>query len=219
MRSLTLARHIQADAGAQVEFVDETRFRQRFNGALGRYRTINDFQGNATRSGGYAQLRLSAGPLTVIPGARADHWTLTDQTTASPWIQGEWQVSRSTFIRGGTGIYRQFPEFEQVIGAFGLPGAGAQRADQYDLGFEQRIGPTLRWQVTVFDREESGFFRRPAAETRIVNGRVIRGVTAAPYENALEGFARGVELLVQRRNAHGVSGWLAYSYGRTHQDG
>ena len=215
--TLTLAPHVLADAGAQAEFVDETRFRQRFSGALGRYRTINDFHGRATRSGGYAQVRFTAGPLTIIPGARADHWTLTDETTASPWVQGEWQLSRSTTIRGGTGIYRQFPEFEQVIGTLGLPGAGAQRADQYDLGFEHRIGTSLRWQATVFDREESGFFRRPAAETRLVNGRVVRGVVTAPYENALEGFARGVELLIQRRSTRGLSGWFAYSYGRTHR--
>ena len=215
--SLTLARHLQADAGVQGEFVDETRFRQRFSGALGRYRTINDFHGRATRSGGYAQVRFTAGPLTVIPGARADHWTLTDETTASPWVQGEWQLSHSMFVRGGTGIYRQYPDFEQVIGTLGLPGAGAQSAAQYDLGFEHRMGTSLRWQATIFDREEEGFFRRPGSETRLVNGRVIRGVVTAPYENGLLGYARGVELLIQRRATRGLSGWLAYSYGRAHR--
>lgn len=215
--TVTLSRHVLADAGAQAEFVDETRFRQRFSGALGRYRTINDFQGHATRSGGYAQVRLTAGPVTFIPGARVDHWTLTDETTASPWLQGEWQLSKAMTLRGGSGIYRQFPDFEQVIGTLGLPGADAQRADQYDLGFEHRIGSSLRWQATVFDREESGFFRRPAAETRLINGRVVRGAVTAPYENQLDGYARGVEFLVQRRSTHGLSGWLAYSYGRTHR--
>src|SRR3954463_7708015 len=38
--SITFGRHVQADAGAQAEWVDETRFRQRFSGATGRYRTI-----------------------------------------------------------------------------------------------------------------------------------------------------------------------------------
>src|SRR3954451_16018324 len=122
--SVTFGRHVQADAGAQAEWVDETRFRQRFSGATGRYRTINDFQGRATRSGGYAQARLSGGSLTVIPGARIDHWTLTGETTASPWLQADWQLSPSISIRGGTGVYRQFPDFEQVIGAFGLHDAG-----------------------------------------------------------------------------------------------
>jgi hypothetical protein len=34
------------------------------------------------------------------------------------------------------------------------------------------------------------------------------------YTDTLGGFARGVELLVQRRSTRCVSGWAAYSYGR-----
>jgi hypothetical protein len=68
--------------------------------------------------------------------------------------------------------------------------------------------------LTVYDREEEGFFRRPAAETRLAGGRVVRGSTSAPYQPTLDGFARGVEILVQRRSANGVSGWLSYSFGR-----
>ena len=212
--SLTISPHLQADAGLQAEWTGETRFRQRFSNALNRYRTINDFDGQGTRSGGYAQLRLTTGALTLVPGARVDHSTLTGETTGSPWLQAEWKLSKASSIRGGTGLYRQFPEFEQVIGALGVDGARAQRAAQYDLGFEQRIGESMRWQATVYDREETGFFRRPGAETRLVNGRVVRGSATAVYAPSLDGFARGVELLLQRRSTRGVSGWLAYSYGR-----
>ena len=35
----------------------------------------------------------------------------------------------------------------------------------------------------------------------------------APWINAMDGYARGVELLVQRRSNSGLSGWLSYSYG------
>jgi hypothetical protein len=212
--SLTLTSRLQADGGIQGEWTDETRLRQRFSGALNRYRVINDFDARAARSGAYAQARFTAGPVTLIPGVRADHWSLTGETTASPWLQGEWKLTDATSIRGGTGVYRQFPEFDQVIGALGVRDARAERADQYDLGFEQRLSASLRWQVTVFDREETGFFRRAAAETRLVNGRVVRGVVTAMYAPSLDGFARGVEVLVQRRSTRGVSGWLAYSYGR-----
>ena len=58
--------------------------------------------------------------------------------------------------------------------------------------------------------------RRPGAETRVVGGRVVRGARAATrYENRLDGFARGVELTLQRTVAgRGISGWLSYAYGR-----
>jgi hypothetical protein len=210
--SVTVTRRVQVDAGVQGDWTDETRSRQRFSGALGRYRPINDFHGRGTRSGAYAQVRVTAGPITLVPGGRTDHWSLTGETTASPWLQADLKLSHTSSIRGGAGVYRQFPEFEQVIGTLGLRDARAPRAEQYDLGFEQRMGPSIRWQVTLFDREEAGFFRRPAVETRLVNGRVIRGVSTALYTASLEGFARGLELLVQRRSTQGVSGWLAYSY-------
>ena len=212
--TLSLTRRFQLDSGVQGEWTDETRFRQRFSNALNRYRVINDFNDDAMRSGGFAQLRVAIGRATFIPGARADHWTLTGETTTSPWLQGEVKLPYRAALRGGTGIYRQFPEFDQVIGALGSRGARAERAAQYDVGIEQRIGDSLRWQLTLFDREESGFFRRVGAENRLLNGRVVRGSITAPYAASLEGYARGVEVLLQRRSANGVSGWLAYSYGR-----
>ncbi len=65
--------------------------RQRFT--QGRYRVINEFGGRATRTGGFAQLRWTAGPLTLVPGARADRWSLTGETTTSPWLQGDWKLT------------------------------------------------------------------------------------------------------------------------------
>src|SRR6185295_11047003 len=35
----------------------------------------------------------------------------------------------------------------------------------------------------------------------------------APVANALDGHARGVELLLQRKSSHGLSGWFSYSLG------
>jgi len=129
-------------------------------------------------------------------------------------MQAEWRVSPSTSVRGGAGVYRQFPDFEHVVGTLGRAGARAQRATHYDLGFEHRLGPSMRYQVTLYDREEQGFFRRPAAETRLVNGRLVPGSLSAPYEASLDSYARGVELLFQRRSSNGMSGWLSYSLGR-----
>src|SRR6185295_1489121 len=63
--------------------------------------------------------------------------------------------------------------------------------------------------------QEADMLRRPGSETRIVAGRPVRASAAAKYENRLDGFARGVELMVQRSVAGaGVSGWLSYAYGR-----
>jgi hypothetical protein len=211
--TLSATAALQIETGASSEWTDETRKRQRFSSALNRYRDINDYHGNATQTGAYAQLRWTAGPLTIVPGARADRWSLTGETTASPWLQAEWKASRSIALRGGAGVYRQFPGFEQVIGALGRADAVAERATHFDLGLEQRLGASGRWQVTLYDRQEQGIFRRAGADTRLIDGRVVRGAATAVYGATLEGYARGVEWLVQRKSANGFTGWASYALG------
>ena len=179
------------------------------------YRVINDYSGDATRAGAYASARWSVGPrLTLLPGVRADHWTLTDDSTVSPWLQAVWRVSAGTTVRGATGLYQQFPGFEQVIGAWGTPVLSAERATQFDVGVEQAIGQSARMQVTLYDREDNDFLRRAGAEPRLVNGRLVPGSRTVRYENRVDGSARGVEMMLQRLDANSFSGWISYSYGR-----
>jgi len=210
--SFAAHRAVHVEGGAEIERTDEERFRQR--SIAGRYTTINDFSGDGTRTGGYLQTRIDAGRATLVPGVRVDRWTVTGETTGSPWLQAQMILPFSMTVRGGAGIYRQFPSFEQVIGRLAAVDPGHQRAEQYDLGIEQRIGDSLRWQIVAYDRGEEGFFRRPRAETRLVNNLFVRGSRTAPYAQTLDGYARGIELLVQRKASRGISGWVSYAYSR-----
>lgn len=205
-------RGLHLEAGANADWTSEGRVRQRFTG--GRYRPINDYEGDAVRVGGYAQARFNAGRFTLVPGVRADHSTLTDDSTFSPWVQAQAALPWSVSLRAGAGVYQQFPGFEQVIGELASSTTEAMRAVHYDVGIEQRLGDSIRWQVAFYRRDEENFFRRPLSEHRLVGNQFVRGQRDAPFEQNLEGFARGVEVLVQRRSAKGLSGWLSYAYGR-----
>ena len=204
--------HIQG--GAQIERNEQGRRRQRPTG-LTTFREINDFRAHAARTGGYAQIRWDATrALTVIPGARVDFWSLTDQRTASPWLQAEWRPAPRTTIRGGLGVYRQFADFEQVIGALGTAGMPPERATHLDLGIEHRFNSSLRGVVALYNRADESLIRRPGSETRLVDGEIVRGSITSPFASRLDGTARGIEVLLQRRDPNGLSGWLAYSFGR-----
>jgi TonB dependent receptor/Carboxypeptidase regulatory-like domain len=204
---------VQLELGAELEANRETRRRDRVSG--GAVRTINQYSAEATRSGAFAMLRVQVLPtLLVTPGVRGDHSTLTRERTASPWLQAEWRATPSTSVRASGGIYRQFPGFEQAVGSLGSPENRHERATHYDIGVEARLGTTMRWQVTLYDREEHDFLRRPGVEPRIVDGRIVRGSNTAVYRNQLDGHARGVEVLVQRRDPNKLSGWIGYAYGR-----
>jgi hypothetical protein len=129
-------------------------------------------------------------------------------------MQAEWRLGPATSIRGAAGVYQQFPTFEQVIGAWGTPGLDRERATHVDLGVERSIGSSARVQVTLYDREEQNFLRRPGSEPRVVDGRLIRGSTITRYQNRLDGYARGIEFFLQRLDSNGFSGWVSYAYGR-----
>ena len=206
------SRRLYLEGGADSEWTTEHRMRQR--SSAGRYRLINDFTGDAVRNGGYVQARFSAGVVTLVPGLRADRWSLTGDATSSPWLQAQVALPASFTVRAAAGRYEQFPAFEQVIGTLASTSTRPLRAEQYDLGIEQRLGDAVRWQVTVYDREEAGYFRRPLAETRLVNNLLVRGQRGARFEQTMESFARGIEVLLQRKSVSGTSGWISYAYGR-----
>jgi hypothetical protein len=213
-----LSPRFDVEAGGEIDMLRESRRRQRPVTET-TFRQVNDYTASAARTGAYGSLRWSAASaLTVLPGLRVDHWSLTGQTTTSPWLQVLWQLSPSTQVRGAAGVYQQFPHFEQTVGAWAGASVQREKATHVDVGVEQSVGPSARLQVTLYDREERGMLRRPGAETKLVNGRLIRGSTSATYENRLDGHARGVEIMFRRLDSGALSGWVSYSYGRNRYD-
>ena len=146
-------------------------------------------------------------------GARVDHWSLTRGTESSPWLQADLRLRGTLKLRAGTGIYRQFPGIAETTGLHGNTSLRPERAFHADAGIEQALGSSARWQLTFYNRDERDVLRLPQSELRLVNGGLAGVSLTAPWINALDGYARGVELLVQRRSNSGLSGWVSYSYG------
>ena len=84
-------------------------------------------------------MRIALGSrLTITPGGRVDHWSLTSETTGAPWINAELRLSERTRLRGGSGVYRQFPTLDEVHGfQGGCRTLRPQRALHLDAGIEQ----------------------------------------------------------------------------------
>jgi outer membrane cobalamin receptor len=122
--------------------------------------------------------------------------------------------SRMT-LRAGGGLYQQFPDLSQAFGSFAGSQVRHERARDLDAGLEYRSSPAVRWQVTLYDREERVGLRLEGDETRLVDGRLVLAVPDPVWHNALAGSSRGVEVEVQRRASTGLAGWIGYAYGRT----
>jgi hypothetical protein len=178
---------------------------------------LSDYTDHSFAASGYGQLRIAAGSrLTITPGARVDHWSLTSATTASPWVNAELRVAERTRLRAGTGIYRQFPSLDEV---HGYQGGGLdlrpQRAVHADAGVEQVLFGQTRLLVNVYARRERDVLWTPGSEPRLSsNGSIQPGAIDAPYVNALAGQARGVEAVLRRDTTDRFSGWAGYALSR-----
>jgi hypothetical protein len=180
-------------------------------------RVINDYSDGAAASSIYAQVRVDLGSrFSVTPGGRVDDWRLTGSRTASPWITAEARLGERLRLRGGTGIYRQFADMEQV---FGLQGGGAalhpERAVQADVGVDYQVMRDTQLTATVYSRRERDVLWAPQFDTRRLGTNAIRiGRSDAPWVNGLDGAARGLEFVVRRDAPTGLSGWAGYAYSR-----
>ena len=103
-------------------------------------------------------------------GARVDHWDGTGETTASPWLNAQVRVGPFDVV-GGTGLFRQFPGFNAIVGLRGTPGLPAERAWHADIGVGRRFGAHLRAQAVWFHRDERDGLRLPGDEWQLVDGR------------------------------------------------
>jgi hypothetical protein len=212
--ALPLRPWLEIESGLLVEATSESQTRRRQVASL-RTVTLNDYRADGTRTGGHLRLRVAPrSGVSLMPGLRADYWSLTNQSTLSPWVQGEWAVAAGLSLRGAAGVYQQFPGFEAAVGAWSDPGIRPERSVHADVGIERRVAAASRVQITLYNRADERVIRRPGADTRLLDGRLVRGALDAPFANRLNGYARGVEILAQRRASSGFSGWLAYSYGR-----
>jgi outer membrane receptor for ferrienterochelin and colicin len=172
------------------------------------------FQKSGTEVAYFAQDTWSSEQkgLSVTGGARIEHSGLTHQTLFSPRIALGWSLTKEWKVRAGAGRYYQFPDLEQMFGRLGNPTLRAERATHYNLSVERLFGDRMRLLAEVYDREDHGIFFS-LSEPRLINNVVT--FAEFPFQNALNGHARGVELTLQRRSANKLAGWVSYSYSRT----
>jgi hypothetical protein len=79
--------------------------------------------------------------------------------------------------------------------------------------WEQRFGERTRLRAEFYHRDDRDLLFRPLHEPRRMAGRVFNPPLDAPVVNSVRGYARGMDLFLQRRSANRISGWISYSLG------
>lgn len=200
--------------GAQAQSLHADRIDRTFSGT--RSTTLLDNSVGASSQAVWTQYRWTPMPRIVLtPGVRVEHWGLIDRTEASPWLLSEWELRPGTRVKFGAGLQRQAPTIDHTF--FVLPGTTLvpERALTIEGGLEHRFGSAWRAAATIYRRSDEAGFRLRDAEFRIINDRVVRPGLLPHIENALTGDTRGVELVLERRSANGLSGWLSYAWNES----
>lgn len=90
--------------------------------------------------------------LTLIPGMRTDHSSLTSQSTTDPRISAAWRVTDGVVVTGAWGIYHQVPDplfFDESIGRAALP---SMRSRQLVVGLQLGDGAPLMGRVEAYSK-------------------------------------------------------------------
>jgi len=188
-----------------------TTFFDFFNGLL-----VNSlsFERSGVEQGYYVQDTWTSPRhgLSLTGGLRVEHSSVTSETVVSPRGSFAWTVDKTWKLRFGAGRYHQFPDFEQMFGRLGNPDLKSHRSTHVNASVERLLGDRTRILAEVFDREDRGLFFS-LNEPRLSGGFVT--FSEFPFQNSLNGHARGFELTLQRRSANKLAGWISYAYTRT----
>ena len=202
------------EAGLYFRSVKVNSFTQFFDFTFGTLRDFGSFNRRGAETSFYAQDTWTSERLglALTGGSRIEHSSVTGETLVSPRASLGWAIDKNWKIRAAAARYYQFPDFELMFGRLGNSGLRAERSTHYNASVERRLGDRLRVLAEVYDREDANIFFS-LSEPRLENNNVT--FTEFPFRNALRGHARGLELMLQRRSANKLTGWISYAYSRT----
>jgi outer membrane cobalamin receptor len=169
--------------------------------------------------GGYAQQSWSGlgKRLFISAGMRWDEMDASGSSTVSPQASVAYMPTASTKVQVSWGRYAQFPDVQELYSLYGSTRLRPEHATHYVAAVEQRLGGLARLRVQAYQRVDRDLLFRPFQEARLAAGQIIPDNFQAPITNSLRGYAKGVEVFLQKRTANRLTGWVSYALGYSRQ--
>ena len=205
------------DAGWSLRSIRDDGFDNRYQLRPFAVRRLDEWAGNGLRAGGFAQQSWSTanGRVRLSAGLRWDWHEMDAVEAVSPHAATALVPHPKTHIRLGWGQYAQYPELQFLFSRFGSAGLAPERANHFTASIEQRLDERTRLRAEFYNREDRDLLFRPFYEPRLIEGKVFKPPEDSRILNSVRGYARGLEIFLQRRTANRLTGWVSYAYGRT----
>jgi TonB family protein len=158
--------------------------------------------------------------LTLVPGGRVDYLGDVDRWTFDPRLTGRYQLTATTILKGGVGLFSQAPSGAESLPVLGNPHLRPGRAQHYSLGVEREVGTRLNLTAEGFYKRLSQLtVESPVPGENLNNdgiGRIYGGEVSAKLRPTAKssGFL-SYTLSRSERNDHG-EGWRLFNWDQTH---
>lgn len=179
----------------------------------------DEYRGTGLRSGGYLQQSWQPiSRLRLTAGGRVDLHSINGVSAASPYASAGLRLASATRLRLAWGQTVQYADPRQFYSFLGSTSLLPERAVHTLLSIDQRLPRKTRLLFELYNRADRDLIVTPFAEARVApNGSIYAPPLATPILNARRGYSRGGQVVLQRRSANGLSGWVSYGSGRSRQ--
>ncbi len=183
--------------------------------------SVGSVAGSGLRQSWYLQQASAAlrGRINVLGSLRWDSMTGFAAHPFSPQISLALRATASTEYQFGVGRYQQFSSRAQwqfpVCGPFALL---PEKSDHFTASVEHRVGENIRIRLQAFDRQDSwamGYI--PGATEQVLISNSCPSFIPLSNSTYQRDYSQGVQLVVQRRSANRLSGWLGYTLMRARE--
>ncbi len=171
--------------------------------------------GTALLQGGYFEQTWRHSWIRAAAGLRLDAHEFYDAVAVSPQASVALRLPESSELQLAWGQYVQYPELSFLGSTLGGRRLLPERANHFSTAVEKRFGDNARIRFEAWNRDDRDLLAQPLFDVRLVNGVVVIPADAR-YFNSVRGYSRGAQIVLQRRTANRLSGWVSYtlSYAR-----
>ncbi len=109
-------------------------------------------------------------------------------------------------LKAATGLYHQPPQPQEALGIGTQSTVGAERSWSTTVGWEQRLGPAIQYDVDVFYRRMDNLI--------VFDQAGFAGFGTNPFINGGDGRAYGIEVMARHDPVGRFFGWVSYTLSR-----
>ncbi|HVH99499.1 MAG TPA: TonB-dependent receptor [Enhygromyxa sp.] len=167
----------------------------------------------------YATATIAASDRFVLyPGLRFTYnGVVLNRAGLDPRVRFAWMISKDTTLKGGVGLFSQYPDVFELNEVWGNPNINLEKSVHNSLGVAHVFSSIdLLVEATLFYKYV--YSLAVATDVLLINTGSGAAIVPERFDNAGFGHVGGLELLVRKDLTKNLFGWVSYTYSRAFYD-